>query len=529
MSKSAQSTDLASVRDTIESLWVAIVLAFVLRAFLAEGFVIPTGSMAPRLLGEHWQLQCPACGYEYAFGFQQEVAGQRLVNRAVQQAPSGASCPSCGKPYTGQPKPIDGGDRVLVLKYLYNFRDPQPWDVVVFRNPQDNRMNYIKRLVGLPGETLEIVHGDIFVSGSTSGPFAIRRKPQRAQQAIWQVVYDNDYMPLESWQRESSVPRWTVDDPQAWEADAFGRSFSYQGSQAGTLRLLAVGQEFLPRYGYNPSIQDRHFNPHVDVCTDLKLLATFTPLTPTGKVMLGLSSFEDRFRAVCEASGQVSILHSREDDPSEQWRVLAQGRTKPVAAGQSVEVALENVDQSLRLMVNGHCVLEVLDGYPIDYAALKSRLASGPVPVPEVMISVDGGPSRLTHLRLYRDVYYTNVSLDPVPRGPLGDFARKLGLERAGLPGWGITDHPITLAKFPDHPELDQFWVLGDNSPQSLDGRAWTSAAPSLRLDSYQLGTVPRYNLTGRALFVYWPAGLRPPGLPNLPLIPNVGRMRLVR
>ena len=45
----------------------------------------------------------------------------------------------------------------------------------------------------------------------------------------------------------------------------------------------------------------------------------------------------------------------------------------------------------------------------------------------------------------------------------------------------------------------------------------------------YQLGTVPRYSLIGKAIFVYWPSGFRLPFAPHLPIIPNVGRMRLIR
>ena len=44
----------------------------------------------------------------------------------------------------------------------------------------------------------------------------------------------------------------------------------------------------------------------------------------------------------------------------------------------------------------------------------------------------------------------------------------------------------------------------------------------------YQLGTVPRYNIVGKAVLVYWPAGFRLPIL-NWPIVPNVGRMRLIR
>ncbi len=81
---------------------------------------------------------------------------------------------------------------------------------------------------------------------------------------------------------------------------------------------------------------------------------------------------------------------------------------------------------------------------------------------------------------------------------------------------------------------LDSFYVLGDNSPQSHDGRRWTLAAPTLRLTEggkpvYQLGTVPRYNMIGKAVFVYWPSGFRLPGMAILPIVPNVGSMRAVR
>jgi signal peptidase I len=49
------------VRETIESIAVAVVLAFLFRAFVAEAFVIPTGSMAPTLQGRHMDVVCEKC------------------------------------------------------------------------------------------------------------------------------------------------------------------------------------------------------------------------------------------------------------------------------------------------------------------------------------------------------------------------------------------------------------------------------------------------------------------------------------
>ena len=54
-----------TIRETIESIVVAFVLAFLFRTFEAEAFVIPTGSMAPTLQGRHKDLICPKCGTHY--------------------------------------------------------------------------------------------------------------------------------------------------------------------------------------------------------------------------------------------------------------------------------------------------------------------------------------------------------------------------------------------------------------------------------------------------------------------------------
>ena len=61
--KADESTD---IPETIQSLLVAFSLALAFRGFVVEGFVIPTGSMAPTLLGQHYRLRTSDTGYEYA-------------------------------------------------------------------------------------------------------------------------------------------------------------------------------------------------------------------------------------------------------------------------------------------------------------------------------------------------------------------------------------------------------------------------------------------------------------------------------
>src|SRR5260221_5834945 len=55
----------ANVKETLESILVAFILAFIFRCFVVEAFVMPTGSMAPTLLGAHTRFQCPDCGYRF--------------------------------------------------------------------------------------------------------------------------------------------------------------------------------------------------------------------------------------------------------------------------------------------------------------------------------------------------------------------------------------------------------------------------------------------------------------------------------
>ena len=94
--------------------------------------------------------------------------------------------------------------------------------------------------------------------------------------------------------------------------------------------------------------------------------------------------------------------------------------------------------------------------------------------------------------------------------------------------GWGTTGNPKTLRRFLNDPDRDEYFVLGDNSPHSKDARMWGYHAPTLR-PGYADGTVPRYNMIGKAFFVYWPGGFRLPLLKRLSIVPNVGRMRLIR
>src|SRR5437868_14415587 len=69
-----------SVNETIESILVAFILAFIFRAFVVEAFVIPTGSMASTLLGAHMRFTCKECGYTFDVGYQTVRSGSEDID-----------------------------------------------------------------------------------------------------------------------------------------------------------------------------------------------------------------------------------------------------------------------------------------------------------------------------------------------------------------------------------------------------------------------------------------------------------------
>ncbi len=179
------------MRETIESIAVAFLLAFLFRAFEAEAFVIPTGSMAPTLYGRHKEMNCSQCGHLITIGASKELdrEGVYLTSRL-----EGSICPNCRAPNSIKNAPAFKGDRILVNKFPYELKDPRRWDVVVFKFPEEPKTNYIKRLVGLPNETLIIRQGDLYRSEPGDGEVKILRKADPNKQRELQIlVHDHDF------------------------------------------------------------------------------------------------------------------------------------------------------------------------------------------------------------------------------------------------------------------------------------------------------------------------------------------------
>ncbi len=132
---------------------------FLIRPLLFEPFLIPTNSMAPTIAGTHAEGVCPECGATTYF----TPVDERM--RTV-----GPERQICDNFHVTEKTAADGevstGDRIAVAKFL----TPRRWDLVVFRFPDYPSEFYVKRLVGLPGETIHIEEGCVFVNGKKLVP-----------------------------------------------------------------------------------------------------------------------------------------------------------------------------------------------------------------------------------------------------------------------------------------------------------------------------------------------------------------------
>jgi len=494
------------ILEAVQAVLTALILAFIFRAFFIEAFIIPTGSMAESLLGEHGALVCPSCGWEYDFGptYAGASPGEGFRGGIV------ARCPNCHQTADlaeDQIRPRDG-DRVLVHKWPFvigRWLAPQRWDVIVFRDPADPGQNFIKRVIGLPHEEIEIIDGDIYIRAAADPGFAIARKTPAAQEVLWRVVWDQRHvLPLRD---DAAIPSpWvTLDGPPSagigWSgADTRVLRYDTADSTERTLAFEPAGSRY---YFHDVCGYNRGASGSADgsvIVGDIRLRAELS-LDPShgGQVVRVEITRDDHWFAleIDRPGDRMRMLHRAPGEP----RPVEWASCKLPAALSARPVALEfgHLDYRVYACFDGRDLLQSTDAqYAPDLPRLRS---STRVAAPTVRLVASGGSLELRDLRIDRDVHYLSR-----------------GSQRAQ------PDEPFAL-------RADEYFVLGDNSASSHDSREWTRVGPHLRqarATAYRPGTVPADQIVGRAFFVYLP-GLVPAEPLNSIRLPDVGRMRMIR
>ena len=137
------------------------------------------------------RMDCRDCGFRFAWQAARGGARSRIT------------CPNCGCEQT--PRDAESeipGDHVLVARSMPALRAPKRWEPVVVRRPGRESELVVKRLVGLPGETVELRHGDLYIDGR------LERKTLRQQRATAVLVHDAHWIlhRFEDWQSARPPP-----------------------------------------------------------------------------------------------------------------------------------------------------------------------------------------------------------------------------------------------------------------------------------------------------------------------------------
>lgn len=552
-------------RETVESIVVAVILAFLFRGFVAEAFVIPTGSMAPSLQGNHKDLACEKCGYRYRASASMENDDQEHRSEVTD-----VMCPICHYPTHIDPKNFDhatySGDRIVVSKFSYLLSDPKRWDVIVFKFPGNAKQNYIKRLVGLPNETIRIRHGDLHIQKAEESEFRIARKPEYRQKAMLQLVDDTHHLAPDLMQA-GFPPRWRPASPEqsGWSIDEDGKRFTLQspGPEVDWLRYrhviptiddwqdVANGRRLSPRphhdgelitdlYAYNTSNAVMTKNRGWNWVGDLAVEAEVELLGEQGELVLELIEGGRHFTCRIQAAdGTATLTIDQGDlpftDEQGQTATSVTGQTR-VRGNGSYHLRFSNVDDELRLWVDERLVtFEGPTTYNPGPEVAPRWSPSDPGDLEPVRIGSRQAAVRIERLRVLRDIYYVAASYN----SNYSDFAHFPSYSGARMPepirdvlsnpaSWETTRLFAERRTLEFKLEEDQFFPCGDNSPESKDARIWSDN-----------GEIPNYvtrdQLTGEALMIYcphfWYSPLRIPLGPGkaIAITPNFGRMGLIR
>lgn len=488
------------VREIFETVVVVLILVSLLRIFGAEAFEIPSGSMATTLLGAHKVQECPECGFKSLVNARSEVegddSGMGAPNRT--QVRTG-SCQNCGKVVDLKSIKPSSGDRVLVAKYWYDgIAEPRRWDIPVFKCPETHNgiKNYIKRLVGLPNETIRIWYGHLLVAPPKSETFEIARRPPAVMLAVRRIVFDADFPPKDL--QAQGIYRWTPTgaglagsgDGKVWKSDGSGEASMVYRHRIGMGRVGGMpGPSLITDLeSYNSENVQRPEEADVvrkaNWVRDLMLECRINVAAAAGTTTLELNAGKRRYRLALDLqSGDATIFQND--------RKLETQKSGIHTIGEHL-IRFADFDERLTVWIDDKLVFG--DGVPVEMSKVEEM---GPylTDFEPAKIHVSNARVDIRALKLYRNTYYLQTS-----RWADGYFQGRFPVAAMTEPSEGsVSELRDRLSECMQTPvvlkiDADSFLMMGDNSPQSFDGRDWG-------LTHF----VPRKMLLGRALSVYWP------------------------
>ncbi len=136
---------------------------------------MPTNSMAPTIAGQHYEGTRPACGAP-------AIVLSHFVDSNTLEPSDEGVCTRClnFSPITAKSDTVFMGDHIVINR----FASARRWDLIAFYFPPQPEQIYLKRLIGLPGETIEVKDGAIWIDGQKLKP------PPEIAELSWHLAAD---------------------------------------------------------------------------------------------------------------------------------------------------------------------------------------------------------------------------------------------------------------------------------------------------------------------------------------------------
>ena len=392
--------------------------------------VIAGGSMAPTFLGQHYQVTCSDCGYQFAFD-SKLPADKKVV------------CPNCGfRGIRAENLEIQPADTAIVeLMDLTKPGNIKRGDVVAFelpsaKTPVANKPVLVKRVVGLPGEKIQVRDGDIYVDGK------LFRKSLELQKRTRIPVFDSKYSTADSKispRLEMGVgsENWSgfVGAQKAYESpyDEEEKPVKFDWVTYRNWRCCRHDgrrDELLPvedYYAFNQNT-NRDLNPTDEVFVQLEM-----ECEKEGAVFFAIPHLGVRYKFGLDFKRREATLFSSLEG------VVEYRLDDRIRGSKNTVIEVSTIDHQLVVLVDG------VQAFQHD---VFHQASTAPVAKTPFALAFAKGESKISRVQVWRDIYYLN-------EGPF--FA-------------GDAEREFVAGE-------NEVILLGDNSPVSSDSRHWENPA----------------------------------------------------
>ena len=422
----------------------ALGLAYAFRNTLFEAFVVPTGAMATTIFGSHRDVICPNCGRHFAVSMTDVMSPPDMQPRMGLPTSKPVKCDNCAQEFEVGCDEIMSGDRMIVDK----ISSPMRWDVVVFRipaaqDPPGQSTNYVKRYVGLPGETLDIANGDVFINQNR-----VAKQPNE-QLDLWFPVHDTQLMPKTI---DSDTPRWEPATKDSWIAAGGGWKFSGADKDETDLQFHGIVDD---RLDYNSHVPGMGFvDSPANMVGDVRILCDLQHFSGDGLVRIVWRFHGRVVQCAIRSTGEVELTC----DPPQSENAVRSATGKLAGDFKSARQIGLAIRDGFAYVLNNDRVCASLQLAPTKRSDVPVKIE------PESgMAAIRAGHCDVTisRIQLSRDIYY----LPPETN-------------------FGGVFLPIAL-------KPDEIFFLGDNSAASKDSR--------------YMGPSQTRDIIGVTRAIYWP------------------------